>query len=367
MNHRINYHTLLIATVIAMVLFTACSGTKHNNATGLTETVYQPDYASGFTICLDNDSIGHVIVRNPWQGADSVTMDYRAEHPAQRIVAMSSTYVAMLESLDAIDRVVGVSGRDFISSEALRSRGDKVADVGYDTNIDFEKLVILNPDLVLLYGVSGPNLIEEKLKELNIPYMYMGEYVEESPLGKAEWVVAIGELIGKRDRAEALFDSIANRYNNLRNRYCKLTDRPKVMLNAPYNDSWWMPSAKNYMARLIEDAGGDYTYKKNEGNASVAIDIEEAYMLMSEADVWLNPGQATSLREVSAMTPRFTDTKPFNNGEVWNNNGRSTRGGGNDFYESGIMHPDIILEDLADIFHRDSLSKYEPMYYQRLK
>lgn len=353
--------------VIALVLSTACSGNKHNNVTDLTETIYQPEYASGFTISAGADSISSIIIKNPWQGADSVTMTYRADKPAERIVAMSSTYVAMLESLGEVDRVVGVSGRDFISSEALRSRGDKVADVGYDTNIDFEKLVMLNPDLVLLYGVNGPNLIEDKLKELDIPYMYMGEYIEESPLGKAEWVVAVGELIGKRNEAVALFDSIACSYNDIKSRYSEAADRPKVMINAPYNDSWWMPSTKNYMAQLIEDAGGDYIYKKNEGNASVAIDIEEAYMLMSDADVWLNPGQAASLSQVAAMTPRFTDTKPFKNGEVWNNNRRSTRGGGNDFYESGIMHPDIILEDLADIFHRDSLSKYEPMYYQRLK
>lgn len=367
MNYRICYYPVLMLSVLVMALSSACTGNKNGAGTTSAEAVYTPTYAKGYTITCGSDSITTVEVKNPWQGADSVTKTYRVEKPAQKIVAMSSTFVAMLESLGEVDRIVGVSGLDFISSDALRSHGEKVADVGYDTNVDFEQLVMLNPDIVLLYGVNGPSAIENKLNELDIPYAYIGDYLEESPLGKAEWVVAIGEMVGKRDEAVALFDSIASSYNSIKSSYANVTERPKVMINAPYNDSWWMPSTKNYMAQLIEDAGGDYIYKKNDSNASAVIDIEEAYVLMSEADVWINPGQAASLSQVAAMTPRFTDTKLFKSGDIWNNNRRSTPGGGNDFYESGIMHPDIILEDLANIFHPDSLSKYEPMYYQRLK
>lgn len=343
-----------------------CCADKEGKATFDT-TVYQPEYAGGFTIGCDKDSVTGIMIKNPWQGADSVMMRYRVEKPAERIVAMSSTFVAMLESLGAIDRVVGVSGLKFITSEALHNREGKVADVGYDTNVDFEKIVMLNPDIVLIYGVNGPSPIENKLKELNIPYVYIGEYLEQSPLGKAEWVVAIGEIIGKREEATALFDSIAGRYNALKCRFSDIAEKPQVMINAPYSDSWWMPSTQNYMSQLITDAGGDYIYKENTGNASENIDIEKAYMLMSQADVWLNPGQASSKAELADMTPRFTDTRPFTGDKVYNNNRRNSAGGGNDFYESGIMHPDIILQDLVKVFHPDSLSDYEPVYYQHLR
>lgn len=330
-------------------------------------TIYQPEYAGGFVIGCDKDSVPVIMIKNPWQGADSVMMSYKVEKPAERIIAMSSTFVAMLESLEAIDRVVGVSGLKFITNEALHNRKDKIADVGYDTDLDFEKIVMLNPDIVLLYGVNGPSPIEKKLKELNIPYVYIGEYLEQSPLGKTEWVVAIGEIIGKREEAMALSDSIAGRYNALKYRFSNIVKKPQVMINAPYSDSWWMPSTNNYISQLIADAGGDYIYKENTGNASENIDIEKAYLLMSQADVWLNPGQASSKAQLADMTPRFTDTKPFTDDEVYNNNRRSSAGGGNDFYESGIMHPDIILQDLVKVFHPDSLSGYEPVYYQHLR
>lgn len=355
----------IVTVILVGVTLVACGG-KPADATYY-NTIYKPLYAQGFVIGCGNDSVEGIVINNPWQGADSVSMSFRVEAPARRIVAMSSTFVAMLESLGAADRIVGVSGLDFISSPSLRARGNEVADVGYDTNVDFEKIVALNPDVVLLYGVNGPNVIENKLKELNIPYLYLGDYLEQSPLGKAEWVVAVGELIGKREEAVALFDSIAVRYNALTDSASTFTSRPKVMLNAPYGDSWWMPSTANYMTQLITDAGGDYLYKENTGNASRNIDIELAYKLMSEAGLWLNPGQASSLDQLTAMTPRFTDTPVFRSGNVYNNNRRTNSGGGNDFYESGVIHPDVVLKDLIKVFHPEAFPGYEPVYFHRLK
>ena len=363
----------LVVVMIAVAVMAACSNGQEAQGSGNNSTaneydnvVYQPRYAKGFRIVCDSDSAIAIMISNPWQGADSISMLYRVGKPAERIVAMSSTFVAMLEELDALDMVVGVSGLGFISSEALCGKGNKVADVGYDTNVDYEKIVMLNPDMVLLYGINGPNMIEAKLNELAIPYIYIGDYIEESPLGKAEWVVAIGQLIGKRNEAIGIFEGIAKRYNELKGRFANSPNKPKVMINTPYNDSWWMPSTSNYMPQLIADAGGDYIYKANTGNASKAIDIEQAYILVNEADIWINPGQAFTKADVAAMAPRMTDTKVFTDGKVYNNNRRSTAGGGNDFYESGAMHPDIVLKDLVKIFYPDSLDGYLPMYYQQL-
>lgn len=346
-------------------LLVSCGGSTSNFVFDREE--FTPEYAQGFKICIDQDSVSGLIIKNPWQGADSVSMCYRIDKPAQRIVAMSSTFVAMLESLGAVDRVVGVSGIGFISNETINANIEQVVDVGYNDYFDYEKIVMLNPDIVLLYGVNGPSPLEDKLNELNIPYVYIGEYLEESPLGKAEWVIAIGEIIGKRDEAIALFNEIEQRYNAVKASFSNSEIKPKVMINAPYNDNWWLPSTNNYMSQLIADAGGNYIYNKNTGNASKIIDIEEAYLLMSEADVWINPGQATTMSQVAEIAPRFTDTKVFTEGKVYNNNRRSSNGGGNDFYESGIMNPDVILKDLAKVFYPTLMADYQPMYYQQLK
>ena len=114
----------------------------------------------------------------------------------------------MLDVLGAVDRVAGVSGIDFISNRYIQAHRDSVGDIGFDGNINYELLLSLDPDIVLLYGVNGASAMEGKLKEVGIPYMYVGDYLEESPLGKAEWLVAISEIIGQRDKGIAIFRDI---------------------------------------------------------------------------------------------------------------------------------------------------------------
>lgn len=99
---------------------------------------------------------------------------------------------------------------------------------------------------------------------------------------------------------------------------------------------------------------------------SIPIDLEEAYLLASDADMWLNVGMANSLDDLKASCPKFTDTRCFKNGEVYNNNARTNTAGGNDYYESAVVNPDIVLRDLVKIFHPE-LVQEECVYYKQLK
>lgn len=369
--------------LLLVLVFTGC----HNKSSRLADfgsSVYTPEYASGFDIKgAEGKKSVLLTVTNPWQGADSVTTslfiarngepapeDFTGqvlEGDAGRIVCMSSTHVAMLDAIGEMGRVVGVSGIDYISNPDIQARRDSVGDVGYEGNINYELLLSLDPDLVLLYGVNGASSMEGKLKELGIPFMYVGDYLEESPLGKAEWLVALAEVAGKRAEGETAFAEIPVRYNALKKRVTDAAlDAPSVMLNIPYGDSWFMPSTKSYAVRLIADAGGDYIYKKNTGNASAPIDLEEAYLLASQADIWMHVGMANTLDELRAACPKFTDTRCFRNGYVYNNNARTNAAGGNDYYESAVVNPDLVLRDLVKIFHPELVAE-DFVYYKQLK
>jgi iron complex transport system substrate-binding protein len=324
-----------------------------------------------------------ISVNNPWQGADSITTrllilrdgekapeEYDGQtisSEAHRIITMSSTHVAMLDAVGCVERVVGVSGADFISSEYICAHRDTIGDVGYDGNINYEVLVALRPDIVLLYGVNGASSMEGKLKELGIAYMYVADYLEQSPLGKAEWMVALAELTGRRAESERLFGELCGRYNDLKASVADSTlAQPKVMFNMPYGDAWFMPSDDSYAVQLVRDAGGEYVYSKMcSGNASATIDIETAYMLTAQADVWINTGRASTLAEVGSACPKMTDTRCFSTGAVYNNNRRTTPMGGNDYYESAIVHPDLLLRDLVKIFHPELVTD-DFVYYLQL-
>lgn len=403
----------LLLPVLLLMLASCRNGASHD-VSEFSQPIYSTQYAEGFSIKSikaesysasdgseksTTDSDGHsygqsdgksVIItsRNPWQGAsnevrslfirrgdDGVPQGYTGQvlnGDARRIVCMSSTSVAMLEAIGAADRIVGVSGKDYISSPTIAKRSKEIGDVGYEGNINYELLVSLRPDLVMLYGVNGASQMEGKLKEYGIPFMYVGDYLEESPLGKAEWMVAVAETVGMREKAENLFSPIAARYVALQSKVAGAEARsegdwrPKVMLNTPYGDSWYIPSSQNYMSQIIRDAGGQL-FDIGQGNESVTIDMERAYHLASQADYWLNVGASyPTLQSLKTGLPKFAGVKVISNENVYDNTLRSTPAGGNDFYESGVVCPDVVLRDVIKIFHPEFVST-PFVYYKQLK
>ena len=386
-------------TYLILLLFAAsCGGaTTQFDASLFDEVLYTPTHATGFRI-LHSEQMGATLitVSDPWQGASNVEQMLvidpeghfsalpsnvkRIGGPAQRIVCMSSSYVAMLSAIGCHEQVVGVSGIDFISDEYINANRSKIGDVGYDNNINYELLLALNPDLVLLYGIAGASGMESKLAELQIPYIYLGEYLESSPLGKAEWLMPVGHIAGRSDEALQLFQQIESSYSALAKLSTTHSHKPRVMLNTPYRDSWFIPSKQSYMVQLISDAGAECYTSTNQGNTSHPIDTEQAYVWAAEADYWLNVGPCNSLAELTRQNPKFADIKSVTQHRVYNNNARQTPSSGSDFWESGVVRPDLILRDMIAIFHPEllgdkpyivkdelTLSADELYYYKQLK
>lgn len=370
---------IFLLPLILLALFSCRKNTEQSKV--FNKVLYTPEYSSNFMI-KGNDKSNDVLITvfNPWQDAEDVAVDLIIERTrslnlknnsnvlkdkAERIVCMSSTHIAMLDALDAVDKIVGVSGKEYVSNKTIQE--SNVPDIGYEGYMDYEALLAASPDLVLLFSVNGVSEIQPRLEEFGIPYLYIGDYVEEDPLGKAEWIVVLGELLGKRDQGIEYFNKIAGRYNVLKDKI-KVRDlsRPKVMVNAPFLDSWFMPSGKSYIAKMISDAGGEYIYKKNTGTRSVPISMEEALKLISEADYWINVGTVTTLQDLQTSFPQFIDSKCIKENNIYNNNALRSPGGGNDCYESGVINPDIVLRDLIKLLHPGEIEE-DFVYYQKIE
>ena len=412
-----------IALFVAVAFLFSCSD---NSVVRQTEPIYTPRYAKGFSVERDTTTGEKLLcIRNPWQGASDIVFytEIDSLSPPKRIVAMSSSHAAMLDAVGCSDRIVGLSGCRFIYNSDLCKRiaEGKIAEVGYDSAFDFEKIRSLNADIVLLYGVAGEaKSITDKLDELRIPYIYIGDYLEDDPLGKAEWVVALASLCGVESEGIAFFEGVESRYNALREqKYCSAY-KPRVMLNLPYRDTWFMPPHNSYMVRLIEDAGGEYILKTKDErrtdaaereqrvlahfaepqggkackaglktkedaecrmqnakldkangqklmaksqNSSMPISLEEALVLAMKADFWINLGQMASKEEVCAAAPRFAKVDAVKFNRLYNNTKRTNESRGSDFWESGAVRPDLILEDLINILHYEAPT--EKLYYYK--
>ena len=372
-----------IVVSIAVAFLFSCSD---NSVVRQTEPIYTPRYAKGFSVERDTTTGEKLLcIRNPWQGASDIVFytEIDSLSPPKRIVAMSSSHAAMLDAVGCSDRIIGLSGCRFIYNSDLCKKiaEGEIAEIGYDSAFDFEKIRSLNADIVLLYGVAGEaKSITDKLDELRIPYIYIGDYLEDDPLGKAEWVVALASLCGVESEGIAFFEEVESRYNALREqKYCSAY-KPRVMLNLPYRDTWFMPPHNSYMVRLIEDAGGEYILKTKDerrktkednlsslnsqlSTKSMPISLEEALVLAMKADFWINLGQIASKEELQAAAPRFAEVDAVNFGRLYNNTKRTNESRGSDFWESGAVRPDIILEDLIKILHYEAQT--DSLYYYK--
>ena len=157
-----------ITAFVVVALFLSCS---NKECARNTEPIYTTRYEESGEVLL--------CIKNPWQGAENIRFYYPIDSlsPARRIVAMSSSHVAMADAIGCADRIVGISGCRFISTPSAVKAIDegRIAEVGYDAAFDFEKISALKADIVLLYGIAGEaKILTNKLNELSIPYLYIG-------------------------------------------------------------------------------------------------------------------------------------------------------------------------------------------------
>ena len=348
---------------------------------------------------------GKVISICPFDSSqDTLTVD----KPLGKIICMSTSHIAFLDAIGCDSVICGVSGAGYISSEQMRKRLDagSVPDVGYDQAPDYEKILALQPDVLLAYKVSAAESpFLAKLKSLGVRVFTLYEFLENHPLGRTEYLKAFGLMTGREAQADSLFQDIAARYNAIAvqpsedhpkavGRNFRTSDgtpeatpsdtpewndhpnghRPsyfcpeggafhpaKVLMNIPYGDIWYVPGAESYMSKLVKDAGGEILGAREGETESRAISLEEAFVLAQEADFWLNVGWCRTRTDLNAANPLFKD---FKIQHIYNNIRRTSPGGGNDFWESGYLRPDLILQDLRAIFTSDSttaLTYYLPV------
>ena len=343
-------------------------------------------YAKGFTMEV-HPEYTLLKVLNPWQGARQVVFQYLLidrtkklpDHlpndamiirtPVERIVCTSTTHIALLEMLDELPAVVGVSGAGLITNKLIRNKiqKGKVQDIGYDRNLNYEALVSLKPDLVMMYGVESEiSGFMHKINELGIPVVMNGEYLEKDPLAKLEWVRFVAPFFNKDKLAQVRFDSVKVRYLKLKEMCKNVKERPVVMAGLPWKDVWYVSAGNTNIANYIRDAGGTYLWQNLTSGSAIPMDIETVFAKSSGAEYWINIGTVKSRIELLNTDPRFKNFKPVLKNNLFNNIGQVNESGGNDYWETGLTHPQDILSDLISIFHPELLPEHSLVYYRQL-
>lgn len=289
--------------------------------------------------------------------------------PISKVVLTSTTQVPHLDYLGVSDLLMGFPNLDLISSPQTRKLIDagKVTDLGSGAQANIEKIIELDPDWVMISTLGEDLKNLEILKSAKIPAILNGEYVEQHPLGRAEWIKFTGVFLGKSKEANTVFSQIQSDYNQALDLVKELPEnKPKVMAGVMYKDIWYVPGADSWGARLLEVAGGDYLFKDQKGTGSAQLSYEYVLEQAHQADFWLGAADFKTLEEMENADPRYKHFDAFKQGNVYTYTQKKGVTGGLEYFELGYLRPDLILQDLIKIIYPDLLPEYSLYFYTKL-
>lgn len=283
--------------------------------------------------------------------------------PLERTAVFAGVHAAAYTELDALGSLCAVADADYLPEAdtvaALVRRG-AIINVGAAASPSLEKLISSRAQAVLLSPMQDQALPAVPPGAVIIP---MADYLETTPLARAEWLRLIGRLTGREAVADSIYHAVRQEYTDIASRAAATTSpRPKVLTETEFSGVWYVPAGGSYMSRLISDAGGESPWAEIPGTGSVAMDMERVLASAADADVWLirTYGYEPTLKTLRAANSRNSAFRAFRTGQVWVCNSALRP-----IFNDLAFHPERILNDMAAIFHPELSMDGELRYYRR--
>lgn len=327
-----------------------------------------------------------ITVKQPWKNAnqafryvlvqcgapipDGFSADQIIQVPVPSIAILSTTHLAHLEKLELLDRLVAMSSLELVYGQETQAKLKRqaVEDLGRGSTINIEKILALSPALVTVYGTGSPERDRHpKLLEAGLKVGLNGEYMESSPLGRAEWMKFTALFFNREEQVNQVFAQMESRYAKVAAIAKSGQTKPTVVTGFHRNGTWYMAGGKSYVAKYLKDAGTKYLWADDPSSGSNPLSFEEVYRRGRSADFWLNGSQDWKQKEdIPKSDGRYRDFQAWQTGQVYSANARISPTGGNDYWQSGIANPDVILADLVKIFHPELMPNHQLFYYQKI-
>lgn len=375
---------ILSLLFIALLAITACKNTTDAPATTTQAATNAVNYAKGLQL-YKYKGFSLVKVTQPWPDAKEsytyvmlqkgATLPDRLKHytvvnvPIKSAVVTSTTHIPSLELLGVENTLVGFPGTQYVSSEKTRARIDsgKVKEAGANESLNTEVIIDLNPDAVVAFGINSTNKTLNSLEQAGLKVLYNGDWTEQTPLGKAEWIKFFGALYGMDGKADEIFSTIEKEYHDAQQLAQNIKVKPTVMGGAMLNDQWLLPEGNSWASIFLKDAGANYLWADSKGTGSLSLSFETVLEKAQNADYWIGPSQYTSLKQMIEANPHYAEFKAFKNKKVYSFSTKTGKTGGLIYYELAPNRPDMVLKDLVFIFHPELLPGYKLQFFEQLQ
>lgn len=370
---------------ISILLFLSnCKEVPKDEPTPVNKVSNSIEYAKGFTLQDyskykklsiltsfqgDNSKQEYYLIRKDVSIPDSLSSKKIIRVPVEKIVVTSTTHIPMLELLEVEKSLVGFPNTHYVSSVRTRDLIDsnRIKDLGQEQNINSEILIELQPELIVGFGVSTMSKVYENIQKMGVPVIMNSDWLEETPLGRAEWIRFFGALYDKDSFAYKKFNTITNTYNNIKNKASNTSIKPSVISGSLFQDVWHMPAGNSFVAHFLNDAQTNYLWSESKGTGSIPLSLEVVLDKGKQAEFWISPGYNTSKKMILQESPHYKQFDAFNNGNIYTYAAKKGATGGVIYFELATTRPDLVLQDLVKIFHPDILSDYEMTFFSKVE
>jgi len=374
----------VISIFVAVLALSSCNSSHSDKRTVEGADLYKDTsikYARRFIINHGNGfKVIHILANRETSDTsatfilyDSILphMEFKNSHfiktPCTRVIALSSIYANMITEVGGLKNIIAIENVDYYNNGGITKavEAGKIAQVQRNPEIDKETILKLNPDIIFAFGMGGSSgEFDAKIVESGIPVVISLDHLERSPLARAEWIKFFAAFVNRSDEANIIFSQVEKEYNELKALAKNYKDKPNVLTELKFGDTWYVPGGKSYMAQLINDAYGNYFWNEDTASGSLHLSFEAVFKKAQKADIWLNVSMCTTKQQVIAQDKRYGDFEAFKNNSIYNNNLYSNKLNYTIYWETGMIYPNRILSDMIQMFHKqakDSLDR--PFYY----
>ncbi|MCD8167490.1 MAG: ABC transporter substrate-binding protein [Bacteroides sp.] len=377
-----NYYLFRKNTVFLLIflLFSCTTKKGENSWSDKLETV--PFNYAAYLLADRSEDFTRIIIRNPWDSTKILQThllipkekEIPAELPEGVIVrtpvtntlVYSSVHCSLLNQLGVFNRIGGVCELQYFGMPEIHEAyaAGKLVDAGDSMNPDIEKIIDMNPEAILLSPFENSGGYG-RVEKLGIPIIEGADYMEVSPLARAEWMRFYGMLYGCEAAADSLFSQVEADYNELKMRVMVSLFRPSVLSELKSGSAWYVPGGKSTMGIFFQDAGAHYLWSDNENTGSVPLAFEAVYERGENADFWLIKyfgEKEKTYRDLEKEYALYANFKAFRERNIYGCNTAVMP-----LYEEFPFHPELLLQDMINIFHPGMLENRELRYFSRLK
>ncbi|MBQ9585126.1 MAG: ABC transporter substrate-binding protein [Muribaculaceae bacterium] len=284
--------------------------------------------------------------------------------PVKNVLVYSSVHSSVLRELGAGDAVKGVCDAQYFNDSIIETglKTGSIVDCGNSMQPTVEKVIAMKPDAILLSPYQDATY--GQITKLNVPIVECADYLEYTPLGRAEWIKFYGELVGKPELAEEIYNTVVKEYNKIKESVAsKKLKRPLILTENVISGIWNVPGGQSYMAQFIKDAGGDYPWKDDKNTGSLTLDFNQVLARAQKADYWLL--KSPNIRSLADLKGSYTlndQFEAYKAGNVYVCDTNTSH-----FFDRFPFHPEVLLKEYFKIFHPEETTDYELVFFKKIE